>query len=210
MAGRPKTRATLEALQERALKELGEGATALEYVTHVLGSGGRIIDVGEALAKPKGPLAFTPGYGMVQSALEMETGKGGEVQAALSAARRQGAHAKVEEAEQIADTVSADRDQVARAKLKAEIRTWAAARANREAYGDQKSGGIEINIGELHLGALQRSQINGPPRVLPTLVLQEAPVDADVLVVDRIPSDSGKEVGAERPALHRPRPHDSV
>lgn len=196
MAGRPKTQATLSALQARAVRELGEGATALEYVSSVLSSGDRVIDLCDKLTKPKGPLNFTPSYGMVQNALEMEaSGKKTEVSAALSEARRQGAHAKVETAEQIADDVSADRDQIARAKLQAEMRTWAAERNNREAYGSQKVSGLEINIGELHLGALQRIQTLGPPRVLPTLVaLPSGVVEAEVIEIlaEEVPTVSDK------------------
>jgi len=191
MAGRPKTRATLDALQALAVKMMGEGTSALEYVSDILASGERMLDLCDLLAKPAGPLDFTPSYGMVQNALEMEAGgKKQEVAAALSVARRQGAHSKVEQAEQIADTVGADRDQVARAKLQAEMRTWAASRNNRDAYGDQKVAGVEINIGELHLGALQRIQTNGPPRVLPSVLPAAL---AEVVEAELVPNEDSIE-----------------
>jgi len=191
MAGRPKTRATLDALQALANEALGEGASALEYVTDRLASGERMIDLCDLLAKPQGTLDFTPSYGMIQNALDMEaSGKKQEVAAALSAARRQGAHAKVEEAEQIVDDVGANKDQIARAKLQAEIRTWAAARNNRDAYGDQKAAGVEINIGELHLGALQRIQTTGPSRVLPNVLPAAL---AEIVEAELVPNENDIE-----------------
>lgn len=184
MAGRPKTRAVLDRLTTLGASEEPE-QTALEYVTHRLAGGDKVLDIAEELEKE---LKFPVQYGMVIKALKIDNDDVA-VANALASARKEGAHAKVEEAEQIADDVAADKDMIARAKLQAEMRLWAAERNNRDAYGTVKAAPVTINIAELHIDSLRRMQANDEARRLAAATV----VDAEVLAIESAPNEQDIE-----------------
>lgn len=72
-------------------------------------------------------------------------------------ARRRGAPVLVEEAQEIIDNAQPDRDEIALAKERANIRLWQAERVDRAVYGKEPQVQINQNvlsISDLHLDAL--------------------------------------------------------
>lgn len=63
-----------------------------------------------------------------------------------------------EEILQIADDVKADPNEINKAKNKIDVRKWIANIDNPEKYGLKQQGGVQINIGNLHLDALRQVQ----------------------------------------------------
>ena len=175
MAGRARSRAVLENLTQRGEKD---ELTALEYVAQRVVDGGTVLEVAEEVQKD---LKMTPAvsYGMVMRALGI-TNSAKEVDAVMTEARRKGAYAKVEKAERIADDVATDKDAIAKAKLRAEVRMWSAERTNRDTFGSAKAPTVQINIGDLHIDALRRLQPNEAGHVDVNDIGSPAPVTAIV------------------------------
>jgi hypothetical protein len=90
--------------------------------------------------------------------------KGGDRWEKFQQARRLGAFALADQAQEIVD--SSDPLNIAVDRERAKIRTWLAERANREAFGAQKEQAQVLNVGELHLHALQQSE-SAAPTALP-------------------------------------------
>jgi hypothetical protein len=78
------------------------------------------------------------------------------VEQRLRQARAEGAAVMAEEARCIVDSVSENRDAIAKAKLRADIRTWIASKWNREQYGEAKQSAVQITVQQLHLEALRQ------------------------------------------------------
>ena len=74
--------------------------------------------------------------------------------AALRSARARAADALVDQTVAIADAATPADAQVAR--LKIDVRQWAASRWNRAEYGQDRGPAVAINIGSLHLDALRQ------------------------------------------------------
>lgn len=79
---------------------------------------------------------------------------------AIQRARKQGAIAMASDTVDIADklelNVMADPVRVAQARIG--TRQWLASRRNREAFGEQAKVAVQVNVGNLHLTALQHSR----------------------------------------------------
>jgi hypothetical protein len=73
----------------------------------------------------------------------------------LLLARETGADALVEEAVDLLDVTPENRDAIAKAKARADIRTWLAGKWNRPSYGENKQVNVDISIAGLHLDALR-------------------------------------------------------
>lgn len=86
--------------------------------------------------------------------------------AALREARARAADALVDQTIAIADTASPAEAQLAR--LRVDVRQWAARSWNRAAYGTQDKAAVEINIGSLHLDALRHVRENRVIDVTPS------------------------------------------
>jgi hypothetical protein len=169
----------LDRLTTRAAAE--ELDTALDYVTQHLANGGIVLDIAKSLS---GELKFPVSSATINRALGMESGDDNAVQSALSSARKLGATASVEEARQIADDVELDKDHIAKAKLRSEIRTWTAERFNREQFGATKAQPVAINIGTLHIDALRlvNTDADTVPRLAPAP--NDAVEQAEVLAIE--------------------------
>jgi hypothetical protein len=170
----------LDRLTTRAAAE--ELDTALDYVTQHLANGGIVLDIAKSLS---GELKFPVSSATINRALGMESGDDNAVQSALSSARKLGATASVEEARQIADDVELDKDHIAKAKLRSEIRTWTAERFNREQFGATKAQPVAINIGTLHIDALRlvnTDEDDSAPRLAPAP--NDAVEQAEVLAIE--------------------------
>ena len=86
--------------------------------------------------------------------------KKGERKPKLTAARKISAHSTAEDAGQIlddlADELVVTGPDVQLATSRSKYRTWLAGMRNREEYGDQAGVTVNLSVGDLHLGALQR------------------------------------------------------
>lgn len=151
MAGRPRQRALKQQLQAYADgMALPDG---LAFVCAWLEDGRTMLQLQERL---KFDTAQDFHQHSIRRQLERDYGKE-KVLAAFGEARAEGAHAKVEEAQQIIDTAPLDRDGIAKAREQASIRLWQAERANKSAYGGNKPGDVNVNVslGQLHIDALR-------------------------------------------------------
>lgn len=86
--------------------------------------------------------------------------------AALREARARAADALVEQTLSIADTASPAEAQLAR--LRVDVRQWAARSWNRAEYGQDKQPAVTINLGSLHLDALRHVRENRVIDVTPS------------------------------------------
>jgi hypothetical protein len=131
-------------LERRTRDELGPDATHLDYAVHWVESGGTILALAEEIGVRRQALS---GYlhRTFSDALER-----------LERARPSCAHAMVEQAVQLIDDAdTSSREELAHAKMRADVRTWLASRLHREAYGDAKGATVSISIGSMHLGAIK-------------------------------------------------------
>lgn len=151
MAGQAKTKAFLAEIASRAADE---DCTCFEYVERWLESGGSLVSLAQHIADTtdlpvmRATLTrrledFAATDGIPLAAIEQR----------LTRARTIGAMAKVEQAEQIADTATVENVQLAR--LQVHTRHWSAERFNREQFGQNKGVNVSISVGGLHLEALK-------------------------------------------------------
>lgn len=166
----------------RAL-ELSPDATILDYVETELLSGSNLTRLTRQLRRALGfdeltretvsRLVFTSGRDAGVSVEEAEL--------RLKRARRAGAHALVEEAEALLDEADEDREAIAKAKAQADIRTWQAARYDRDTFGDAKGTNVTINLGAQLLEGLQqaRSRVLSPSTSAPTELLPAQVVEVE-------------------------------
>lgn len=147
MAGRPRHRAMVDALERRAEeRELSVVDYAIEWV----GSGRSLLDLAADIntADRLGE-DYVSRY-MVSSYLNgLPGGKEG-----LELARVEGGAGLADQALGIADEETDDRTQVARNKLRSETRLKMAGFLN-PAYRDQKGVHVNLNLNDLHLDALR-------------------------------------------------------
>ena len=68
---------------------------------------------------------------------------------------------------QIADEVPADREQIAKAKLRVDTRLWAAERWNRDELGKAPEVALQLNINALHLDAMRVQRIPAKESAVP-------------------------------------------
>ena len=156
MPGRPKRQRLIAALEQRTRAELGDNEpgeapfTPLDLAVAHIASGGTILGLAREIAAEIGE----PISRELLSRL-LHTNYGPEADRRLNEARKQGAHAMVEEAREIVDNAPVQRDAINHAKMRADARTWLASRFNREAFGEQRNVQVSVSPGQLHLQALQ-------------------------------------------------------
>lgn len=166
LAGRPKQRALAAELEKRAREEIGDGATALDYVVAWVASGKTQLKLVEEISQIAGMEIM---HATMAKWLRDKFGEDATIR--LEAARRDGAHVMVEDARGIIeDADNSSREKLQHAKMKADIRTWIAGKYNRDHYGDNKSTNISISVGGLHLAALRKPVV--------TAVVIEEPQEA--------------------------------
>lgn len=153
MAGRPKKRAMVMALERRTREhfDLEEGKTVVDYVVDWVESGRSIL----ALA---GEISEDEGLDITRSMLStyVNSQPGGEER--LRTARvAEAPRAMVEEARQIIDDAdTSDREKLQKAKMRADVRLWQAERVGKEEFGQAKQGiQVNVSVGGLHMDALR-------------------------------------------------------
>jgi hypothetical protein len=150
MPGARLKRRVTEALTARAVAQLGEDATALDYGVDWIGSGKSIQQLADTLAGEFGVSVSRP---LVSAILNNAAPDAPD---RLDAARRESAYAMVEAATQIADTCESTAGGAAKARLQVSHRSWLAERFNRAAFGQGPSTNVQISFGSLMLDALRR------------------------------------------------------
>lgn len=164
MAGQPKKRAMIAELSRRALEDLGDAEAHLEYVVDWVKSGKTVVELASSISARLGSEIEIGGeiFRDINARMISKyliTKWPDTAGAALAAARREGAHGLVAEAMQIADDVKADREDIAKAKLRVDTRLWAAERWNRDELGKAPEVQLNVNLNSLHLDAMRVKQI---------------------------------------------------
>jgi len=170
MSGNPHKRAVISALQASAALALGEGADPLDYACDWIAGGDTIaaladklsIDVGHRVSRPhlSGIL-----HGFAPDATER-----------IEKARREGAHALVEQAVKIADEAELTTAGVQKAGLQVRTRQWTAEKFAPADFGSKITGVAHVSIGQLMLDALLQ-----PPPPSPSLRLSREIVEMEIV-----------------------------
>jgi hypothetical protein len=148
MPGAPKKRRLIAALEKRAQAEIGEGATALEYLEHFIASGGFFEKLAEDLAVEMAePVTRTF---LSKTAHDLDP----RATDRLDAARRASAPVQAERAVVIADAAPETTAGVAKARLQSDNRKWLAERLDPSAFGQKAS--VTFDVSALYLDALKR------------------------------------------------------
>jgi len=172
MAGRPKQRRIISLLERLASEELDDEPSALAYACAWLSDGKTV----QALADHLTNLAGEPVHRGWLTPVLLKLAPNAEQQ--MNEARRRSSHALVEDAQAIVDTAAAEptREGIAAAKVQADIRTWRAARYDRDTFGDKATHSVELSLGDLHLDALrQRAARQQELQATATLALPNVP-----------------------------------
>lgn len=151
-------------LSKRALEDCGDAEAHLEYVVDWVKGGKTLVELASDLSSSLNMRIVIDGSIFEDITARMITKHlnakfPDEAGVALAAARREGAHGMVAQAMQIADEVPADREQIAKAKLRVDTRLWAAERWNRDELGKAPEVALQLNINALHLDAMRVQRI---------------------------------------------------
>lgn len=173
MAGQPKRRAMIAELSKRSLEDLDDAGAHLEYVADWVKSGRTIVELANSISDSL-HLTETVGnelrnhtvYGINARMVSkyLVTTWPETATAAMAGARQEGAHGLVAEAMSIADEVSADREEIAKAKLRVDTRLWAAERWNRDELGKAPETVLNVNLNTLHLEAMREMMLRAPAK----------------------------------------------
>lgn len=133
-------------------------ATTLDYVCMWL-ENGQTLKALAAELQAKLHLEVSPG--LLQRTLDRQYGQD-NVAAALSSARVRASHNYAEQAIELVDAPAETQVEVSRAASRARSRQWLAERYNPREYGGKQEATVTINIGSMHLAALQHARPNMP------------------------------------------------
>jgi len=169
MAGQPRRQQLVARLTQIAVAELGEGATALDWVEDFVASGGMFNELAERLSRESGESISR------QFVSQTANGLTDDAPTRIAAARRDSAAALVENTITIADTSPETTAGVQKAKLRANTRQWLAERRDTASFGS-KPPAVHVSLGIAYLEALR-----APP---PTLVLAPATPTEDAVLIE--------------------------
>lgn len=185
MAGRPRQRAMIAALERRTRDTFEDTeSTHIDYVCEWTESGRNLTElVAELTLEAKqGELSV----GMLRRYL---TGTWPNLDARLATARAAGAHAKVEDAQKIIDATTDDmsREALSRAKMKADVRLWHAERGNKADLGRGADVQVVINHNTLHLDAMrQRAVVKAELKLMRAPALEVTKEECSFVVCDEV------------------------
>lgn len=185
MAGQPKRRQMLAELLRRANVEFGEDRPASDEVA-IIAYIERRVSSGTTLHGLARELTDTLGVEIFREAIskwlmEAQERAGPEWQGTIARARTRGAHALTEEALQIVDSASTEsREELQKAKMRADTRIAVAERWNPAELGRQTQQNVAISLQVLHLDALRARSISGASVAPALLSGEEVVIDAEV------------------------------
>ncbi len=157
MAGKPKEARLLAALEKRAVRELGDGATPLDFVCDYISGGKTFIDLAGELATELGESVSRQFISGTANALAPDA------KARITVARQEGAMALAEDTLSIADDAEPTAGGAAKARVQIGSRQWLAERFNSAQFGGMK-GQVNVSFGALMLEALRQ-----PPPIRPVV-----------------------------------------
>jgi hypothetical protein len=202
MAGIPKRRALLSELRRRAVEELGEGATALDYGEWWVKQGRTLTRLASEISKEDLAGIGEVTRESVRYCVYADESKDGEAEERLRLARAQGAHAIVERNQEIAEDAPATRDEFVKAKLRTDINDRIARVWNRDEMAENARASVTVNIGTLHLDSLRRvASERGSHNLLTSPRLTGEVVDVEV-----VSEPEPNATGAESTSLEPGRP----
>jgi hypothetical protein len=166
--------------------QAGKGGE-LEYVCERLEDGDTLVQIAGEIARAT---QIEIGQHTIRRWLQDQF-RNEDVAARFKAARLEGAHADVEKAQEILDSVPEIRDAIAKAKARADFLIWKAGVNNRPTYGPVSAVTVNNNlsVAALHLSALRTRQVQG-------VIVNPAPV-AELLAAG---ADEEPEGDEQRPA----------
>lgn len=138
------------------------GATPLDYAIDWIESGKTLRRLTDEMSDKTGHL-----FSLASVTRYLETLAPDAAQR-IGAARRKGAHGLVDDAMEIVDATAkpgTTREEIASAKLRAEMRTWTAGHWGREDYGARPTTSVTLNVNALHIDALRRRATLPEPSV---------------------------------------------
>jgi hypothetical protein len=165
MAGKPKEARLVAALSKRATLELGDDATALDFVCHYLAEGRMFTDLAAEMAVELGESVSRQLMSGAANALAEDARE------RIAAARQEGAVALVEDTIAIADDAEATAGGAAKARVQIGARQWAAERFNSAQFGAMTKTQVSVSLGTLMLAALQQPPPPNPFLTTTTLLL---------------------------------------
>jgi aminopeptidase N len=177
MSGKPKEARLVAALTKRAVLELGEGSTALDYVCHFVEGGKMLSDLAAEMAAEMQESCSRQLLSGAAHAL------GPDAKERIAAARQEGAVVLVEETIAIADASEATAGGAAKARVQIGSRQWAAERFNAAQFSATTKVQGSVLLGTLMLEALRQPPPPSPflteAHVLPVDMTEEATVLTD-------------------------------
>lgn len=195
MPGHVRRDAVRRILNAEARRELGDEATALDYVCYRIENGSTMREMAEELTAV---LDYTVRSGLVRAAAVLGHEAGAATER-LTLARARGAHELVEEAKTIIDNVAPDRDAIAKAKEQVNVRQFIAKGWNRADWGEQRQQVTNVTIGSLHIEALRSHKLRARATVAAQQVSEvaEAEVEEITEVMDQIRDGNLLPAGVE-------------
>lgn len=169
MAGNPKKRAMIAELEKRTKEECEPGSTHLDYVVDWVAGGKTMV---ELAADIKDTINVEVSNMMLSKYIHLTWPE--TAGPALAAARKRGAHNLVAEAMGIADDAPNDRDAIRKAKLRSDVRLWAAERWNRDELGRAPEVQLNVNVNNLHLDAMRVRTLQPAKDAAPSLPVARA------------------------------------
>lgn len=178
MAGRQKPKRIVALLDRLADEELDlDAPNALDYVCAWLADGKTVQQLADHLSNLANEPVHRSWLTPVLQALAPDASQ------RMNDARRSSAHALVEDAQAIADAAAVEptREGVSAAKLQADLRTWRAAKYDRETFGEKATHAVTLSFSQLHIDALRRR--NAQPTAL------------SATATLALPNGSGEQIG---------------
>jgi len=159
MPGQPLKHAVISQLAELAKQEIGEDATALDYVCHWIEGGERTGALQKRIESLIGTKFSTPFFSGV-----INHGLGPNAKERLRQSRADAGPALVEKAREVVENAPTD-DKVKfeKAREESKILLWQAERQDRATYGQQQPvAQVNLNVGSMHLDAFRAISHSAP------------------------------------------------
>jgi hypothetical protein len=139
---------------ERFVKKQIHDQGGWDRILERLASGETVADVARTLTKPDGSAPSRNWFSMLLHA-DPERSK-----RVFALRETEVPDALVDDALHVADTAQPDRDSIAKAKVRADLKLKVAGLMNRTRWGEQKAGvTVQVSVGDVHLDALRHRSV---------------------------------------------------
>jgi hypothetical protein len=173
MAGRPKEGRLKAKLAEIAKREMGPGATGLDWTVQQVADGVTIGKIAELLAEEMEESVSRSFFSWHINNVTTDAKE------RIKAARKEATHVWAEQALNIAERPATTTADVQQARLQIETRRWLAGIFNREEFSEKQQHEVTLDLGQLHLAALRaRAADHAQLRPLPAEIVSVSAVPA--------------------------------